>query len=111
MPSSEALSQWMNTTLSNLRGSSNGGCRACALLLQGILLHHDKFATVNEEDVRVRAQSCQSPDPTQNHLSVELHWRSPSLDDSEEEAEEDYENGLPDMKLEYFTDEGMYFIF
>lgn len=106
--SSEMSTEWMNTNLAKLRGSSGGGCRACSLLLQGILLHHDKFAASREEDVKVRAQTYQSPDPTQNHLSVELHWKPPNSDDSGlEDEDEDDEVGLPDLKLEYYTEEGM----
>ena len=82
--SSSSLS-WVNTTLPNLRRSTNaGGCRACALILQGILLHHDRFAGVKEEIIRIKAESFTSPDgihkvSNQGHLSVEVRWKDAHL--------------------------------
>ncbi|KAF2793543.1 HET-domain-containing protein [Melanomma pulvis-pyrius CBS 109.77] len=102
---------WVATTLPNLRRSTDGGCRACALLLQGILLHHDRFAGVTENNIRITAESFDSSGPVhgenaQDHLSVEVRWQK--LHDGccdGEGGEHDHEEGYPDLKLEFFTDQ------
>ncbi|KAF2735778.1 HET-domain-containing protein [Polyplosphaeria fusca] len=98
---------WVKTTLPSLRRSTNRGCRACALLLQGILLHHDRFAAVDEESITVTAESFNTPD-TQDHLSVEVRWQGHAAascnGDDEHEHEHDHDEGYPDLKLEFFTD-------
>lgn len=99
--------QWVNTTLPSLRRSSSEGCRACALLLQGILLHHDRFAGVKEEDIKIKAHSYQSPDTTQQHLSVALRWNHPDHDCCDDDDHE-HDAGYPDLKLEFFADQGMH---
>lgn len=100
--------EWVNTGLPSLRQSSTGGCRACTLLLQGILLHHDRFAGVKEESIHVVAQSF---DPTsgknaQDHLSVEVRWKEAG-DGCCAAGEHKHDDGYPDLKLEFFTDQGM----
>ncbi len=101
---------WVDTTLPNLRSRSNA-CRACALLLNGVLLHHDRFATINEDNIRVRAETFKpKPEkPPQDHLSVELRWK----DDDDQDDCHDHEHaaGHADLKLEFFTDGGMRQIF
>ncbi|KAF2246609.1 HET-domain-containing protein [Trematosphaeria pertusa] len=98
--------EWVNTGLPSLRQSSTGGCRACTLLLQGILLHHDRFAGVKEESIHVVAQSF---DPTsgknaQDHLSVEVRWKEAG-DGCCAAGEHKHDDGYPDLKLEFFTDQ------
>lgn len=101
--------QWLSTTLPSLRRSTNGGCRACAVLLQGILLHHERFAEVKEEDIRITAESFHLPTTerteAQDHLSIEVRWEHPG-DDCGDEDEHVHEEGYPDLKLEFFTDGG-----
>lgn len=102
--------QWVNTTLPSLRRSSGTGCRACALLLQGILLHHDRFAGIagaREESIKVIAESFPSSSvkDAQDHLSVEVRWSDPG-DKRCDDAAHDYDEGYPDLKLEFFTDQG-----
>ncbi|XP_014552934.1 hypothetical protein COCVIDRAFT_109008 [Bipolaris victoriae FI3] len=96
---------WVNTRLPTLRSSSNA-CRACALLLNGILPYCDRFAGVAEDRIRVTAESFNSkPDRTlQDHLSVELRWKD--NEDHDECQNETHENttGYADLKLEFFTD-------
>lgn len=100
---------WVNTRLPTLRSSSNA-CRACALLLNGILPYCDRFAGVAEDRIRVTAESFNSkPDRTlQDHLSVELRWKD--NEDHDECQNETHENttGYADLKLEFFTDGGMH---
>ncbi|KAL6708855.1 hypothetical protein ACN47E_002262 [Coniothyrium glycines] len=97
----------VNTSLPSLRQSA-GDCRACALLLNGILLHHDKFKQQKEEDIWITAESFKSTPAksVQDHLSVEIRWRT--RDDQEECQEDEHEHehaaGYPDLKLEFFTD-------
>ncbi|KAF2853571.1 HET-domain-containing protein [Plenodomus tracheiphilus IPT5] len=98
--------QWVNTSLPGLRTSS-GGCRACALLLNGILLHHDYFAGQKEEDVWITAESftSKSGQSAQNHLSVEVRWKTQREQNrQDDEYEHDLSTGYPDLKLEFFTD-------
>ncbi|KAJ4292692.1 hypothetical protein N0V90_009355 [Kalmusia sp. IMI 367209] len=97
--------RWVDTDLSRLRLSS-GSCRACALLLQGILLHHSRFASVREDDISIIAKSFHSgrPEKAQDHLSVELRWEE-CQDDCCEEDDHEHHEGYPDLKLEFFTDE------
>jgi hypothetical protein len=94
--------QWADTSLPSLRISATG-CRACAVLLQGILLHHGRFANVKEDDIRITAESFKSKPgrSSQDHLSVEVRWKEQHDDD-----EHDYA-GYPNLKLEFFTDGGM----
>lgn len=112
---------WVNTTLPNLRRSTIvGGCRACALILQGILLHHDRFAGVKEDIIRIKAESFTTSDgnhqnSNQGHLSVEVRWKDVHLpqedgdhgdedDHMDDSDRHDHDEGYPDLKLEYFTD-------
>lgn len=99
----------LHTTLPALRTSSTG-CRACALLLNGILLHHDKFKNQKEEDVWITAYSFTGipGKAAQDHLSVEIRWKPSEDQDECQDDEHDLEhtNGYPDLKLEYFTDGG-----
>jgi hypothetical protein len=103
--------QWVNATLPRLRQSTSGGCRACALLLQGILLHHDRFTGVKEERVRIVAQSYRSDaaEKAQDHLSVDVRWTE-QPDECGGETAHDHEDSYPDLRLEFFTDGGMYFL-
>lgn len=125
--SSSTSSLWVNTTLPNLRRSSNAaGCRACALILHGILLHHERFAGVKEESIRIKAESFAASDgtpgdPAQGHLSVELRWKDAHLDhengnhklqedDDDQMQDSDQHNhdeSYPDLKLEFFTDQAV----
>jgi hypothetical protein len=85
------------------------------LLLQGILLHHDRFAGVTENNIRITAESFNpSADVqgsnTQDHLSVEVRWSELGDDSCDGEGDQhmhEYEEGYPDLKLEFFTDQGM----
>jgi hypothetical protein len=102
--------QWLNTTLPSLRRSStNGGCRACSLLLQGILLHHDRFADVNEDSIKISAESFNSSEARQgdgqHHLSVEIRWKALG-EGCCEGNEHEHDEGYPDLKLEFYTDKG-----
>jgi hypothetical protein len=104
--------EWVNTALSDLRQSS-ATCRACALLLQGILLHHDRFSRASEDDVRVVAESFQpgSVNDAQLHLSLELRWRQcgdTCVYNDDEDITENHGDRYPDLKLEFFTDRGMF---
>jgi hypothetical protein len=105
--SSPTVLQCANTTLPGLRRSA-GGCRACALLLQGILLHHDRYPGVEEENIRIVAESYRSSpsEKAQDHLSVDLRWQRQD-DESCEETAHEHEDGYPDLRLEFFTDGGM----
>jgi hypothetical protein len=99
--------QWANTTLPSLR-TSGAHCRACALMLNGLLLHHDRFANVSEDNIRIRAESFASkPGRTfQDHLSVEVRWKEQETQ-HDECLEDPHEHiGYPDLKLEFFTDGG-----
>jgi len=104
--------QWMNTSLPSLRASGNN-CRACALLLNGILLHHERFAGIDEQCIQVRAESFVSkPGRTfQDHLSVEMRWKV--QDDQDDCLDEDQHEhvGYPDLKLEFYTDGGYFTLF
>lgn len=96
--------QWIATSLPSLRTSSSG-CRACALILNGILLHHDRFAGQKEDGITIVAVSLSSKlgRTLQDHLSVEVRWKEPDGDNDEQE----HSTGYPDLKLEFFTDGGM----
>lgn len=101
--------QWIDSTLPSLRSSSTG-CRGCALILNGILLHHDRFAGQKEENIRITAESF-APRPgrtLQDHLSVEARW----LDDDDhngcQDQDHEHSKAYPDLKLEFFTEGGMY---
>ncbi|KAF2713642.1 HET-domain-containing protein [Pleomassaria siparia CBS 279.74] len=101
---------WVNTNLPSLRRSRNGGCRACVLLLQGILLHHDRFAGIAEKSIGIKAESFISsrvtPEKsTQDHLSVEVRWQDVDDCGDGEAGEHDHQEGYPDLKLEFFTDQ------
>lgn len=94
----------VDTSLPDLRASA-ANCRACALLLQGILLHHDRFRDVKENDIRITAELYTIPGrSSQDHLSVEARWQDPHGDDVQEEDE--HGHGWPNLKLEFFTDGG-----
>ncbi|OCL11897.1 HET-domain-containing protein [Glonium stellatum] len=98
--------QWFNTTLPLLRRSATAGCRGCALILQGILLHHDRFIGVSEERLKISAESfLPGPDKqsVQAHLSVELRWKSRE-DIEPDTLELDYEEKYPDLKLEFYAE-------
>lgn len=103
--------QWVNTSLANLRSSASN-CRACALLLNGILLHHERFAGFKEDRITIKVENfATKPGRTsQSHLSVELRWRE--LDAQHDECQDDPhdQTGYPDLKLEYFTSGGMWFV-
>jgi hypothetical protein len=119
-PSAQRL-RWVSTTLPGLRRSTHGGCRACATLLQGVLLHHDRFAGLNEEQIRISAESFTRPEAVsdrdaQLHLSVEVRWQelgdqcgdgAEHEHEHEPEHEHEQDEGYPDLKLEFFTDGGM----
>jgi hypothetical protein len=100
---------WFSTTLPVLRRSATAGCRGCALILQGVLLHHDRFVGLNEDRLKISAESfVPGPDrqSVQSHLSVELRWKS--REDAEADAPElDYEEKYPDLKLEFYAEKGM----
>jgi hypothetical protein len=76
------------------------------LLLQGILLHHDRFAGIKEEVVRVFAESFPSSgvrkSDGQDHLSVGIRWKGHG--DESNGNEHEPEEGYPDLKLEFYTD-------
>ncbi|KAF1974207.1 HET-domain-containing protein [Bimuria novae-zelandiae CBS 107.79] len=98
--------RWMNATLAHLRASS-GGCRACALILNGVLLYHGRFATVKEDKIKVIAESFHS-DRTktlQEHLSVEIRWQEHQDECGDSDDEHEHEESYPDLKLEFFADE------
>lgn len=100
--------QWVNTSLSSLRAAGNN-CRACALLLNGILLHHERFVCIDEKRIQVRAESfASSPGRTfQDHLSVEIRWKEHQDADHDDCQDDQHEHvGHPDLKLEFFTDGG-----
>ena len=99
-------SQLVDTSLPDLR-SSAASCRACALLLQGILLHYDQFKNVKENDIRITAESFQPVQgrSSQDHLSVEARWKEQHEHDDYEDDEYVYA-GWPNLKLEFFTDGG-----
>lgn len=102
-------SQWVSTSLPNLRASAvNNGCRACTLLLQGILLHHDRFAGIQEGNIRITAKSFDSrPGQTpQDHLSVEIQWKQPGHDNNKCQGDDHAHMGSPNLRLEFFTDGG-----
>jgi hypothetical protein len=99
--------QWIDASLPTLR-SSAAGCKACALVLNGILLHHDRFAGQKEENIKIIAESFSSkPDrKLQDHLSVQVRWSDhEDQDDCQDEGHE-HNSCYPDLKLEYFTDGG-----
>jgi hypothetical protein len=99
---------WADTTLPSLR-TSGTNCRACALMLNGILLHHDRFTSISEDRVRIKAESFPSkPGRTlQDHLSIEVRWKEDAQHDDCQDDEHEHEHiGYPDLKLEFFTDGG-----
>jgi hypothetical protein len=99
--------QWVNTSLPQLRTSASN-CRACALLLNGVLLHHERFAGVKEDTVRLKAESFSSkPGRTfQDHLSVEIRWKEQDAPQDDCQDDQHEHPGYPDLKLEFFTDGG-----
>lgn len=103
--------QWIDTSLPHLRSSSSN-CRGCALVLNGILLHHDRFANQKEENIKIIAESF-PPKPErklQDHLSVSIRWNDAQDQDGDQDNEHEYSSCYPDLKVEYFTDGGMYSI-
>lgn len=97
----------VDTSLPDLRASA-ANCRACALLLQGVLLHHDRFRNVKESDICITAESYKSipGHSSQDHLSVEARWQDPHDDDVQ--GEDEHGHGWPNLKLEFFTDGGKF---
>lgn len=102
----EGALKLVDTSLPDLRASATN-CRACALLLQGILLHHDRFKDVKENDIRITAESYKSipGHSSQDHLSVEVRWQDPHGDDVQED---EHGHGWPNLKLEFFADGGKF---
>lgn len=103
--------QLVDASLAELRASA-ASCRACALLLQGLLLHHERFRGVKEDGIRITAESFTSLSPGQNsqdHLSVEARWKTHDDGDEQEDNEDEQELvGWPNLKLEFFTDGGRF---
>jgi len=101
--------RWLSSTLPSLRASTTAGCRACALILHGILLHHDRFANIKEEAIRISAESFPSTAKSrargQDHLSVSVRWGVQDDDPNDYEPEQE---GYPDLKLEFYTDSGTF---
>ncbi|KAH6433559.1 hypothetical protein HBI59_174110 [Parastagonospora nodorum] len=96
--------QLVNTSLPNLRTSATS-CKACALLLNGILLHHGRFSGIEEDGIRIRAESFASTRRTnQDHLSVEVRWKEQYAHNDGSEDDQHEHVCYPDLKLEYFTD-------
>ncbi|KAF9692213.1 hypothetical protein EKO04_009960 [Ascochyta lentis] len=95
---------FVDTSLPNLRASATS-CRACALLLQGILLHHDRFTNVKENAIRITAEAFKSVQGrrSQDHLSVEARWNEQHDDDDHGDDNHSHA-GWPNLKLEFFTD-------
>ena len=104
----EATAHLVDASLPDLRASASN-CRACALLLQGILLHHDRFRDVKEDDIQIIANSFTSASGhnSQGHLSVEARWKEQYEDDDQEDDEHEH-SGWPNLKLEFFTDRGRF---
>jgi hypothetical protein len=71
-------------------------------------LHHDRFAGAEEKDVSINAESLPSDSAktTQDHLSVEMRWPNDSDGCCDGDEHEDVKR-YPDLKLEFFTDQGM----
>lgn len=94
----------VDASLPGLRTSA-AGCRACGLLVQGILLHHDRFKNVKEDDIKITAKSFSSERERsqQDHLSVDVCWREQHDDDDHQDNEQGHA-GWPNLKLEFFTD-------
>jgi hypothetical protein len=98
--------QLVNTSLPTLRTSATN-CKACALLLNGILLHHGRFAGIEEKIIRIRAESFASIGrANQDHLSVEVRWKEQGTHNYDYGDDQHEHIGYPDLKLEYFTDGG-----
>ena len=95
----------VNTTLTQLRASSED-CRDCALLLNGVLFYHGRFATIQEEKIKIIAETFPSNqlNASQQHLSVEVRWQEPQ-DGCDDAHDHGHAEGYPDMKLEFFTDQ------
>lgn len=100
--------QLVNTSLPDLRASA-AGCRACTLLLQGLLLHHDRFRNVKEDNIWITAESFKSIPGriSQDHLSLEARWKHSRDDDGGEDDEHGHAS-WPNLKLEFFTDGGKF---
>ncbi|KAF1831316.1 HET-domain-containing protein [Decorospora gaudefroyi] len=98
---------WVSTSLPTLRSSASA-CRACALLLNGVLLHHDRFAGTDEDHVRVTAETFNAKPgagrKAQEHLSVELRWKDADDRDECQDDQDEHIAGHADLKLEFFTD-------
>ena len=92
----------VDTTLAQLRGSS-GSCRACAVLLNGVLFYHSRFAAVKEDETKITADVFPSK-ALQDHLTVNVRWTSHE-EESDDMEEHEHEEDYPDLKLEFFTDE------
>lgn len=100
--------QLVDASLTELRASA-ASCRACALLLQGILLHHERFRDIKEDGIRITAESFTSLSgrDSQDHLSLNARWKGQDECDDEEYDEHEY-TGWPNLKLEFFTDGGRF---
>lgn len=104
---------WLSTRLPRLRASASS-CRACALLVNGILLHRARLARLGQDEdddaVRVTAESFKPrPDTSlQGHLSVELRWTTADDQNDCQDDDHDHAASQPDLKLEFFTDGGMH---
>jgi hypothetical protein len=65
-----------------------------------------------EEYIKIKANTfdCSAPveRTAQDHLSVEVRWQEPRDEtyDGESESELGQAEGYPDLKLEFFTDQG-----
>lgn len=97
----------VDATLAQLRLSS-GGCRACAVLLNGVLFYHNRFATIKEEDIKITAETFPSK-ALQDHLSVDVRWKFHDEEsghmDVEDGGDDEHKESYPDLRLEFFTDE------
>ncbi|KAH7394458.1 heterokaryon incompatibility protein-domain-containing protein [Pyrenochaeta sp. MPI-SDFR-AT-0127] len=98
--------QWIDTSLPALKGSAAGGCKACAVILNGVLLHHDRFAGQKDDRIKIKAESFSSKkgQSLQDHLSVEMRWKEYDEQGDNQDDEHEHALGYPDLKLEFFTD-------
>lgn len=100
--------QWLDTSLPDLRSSASD-CRACTLLLNGILLHHERFAGIQEDQISLKAETFprKAGQTAQDHLSVELRWQEHTRRENCHEDQHEHST-YPNLKLEFFTDSGMF---
>ncbi|KAF1914234.1 heterokaryon incompatibility protein-domain-containing protein [Ampelomyces quisqualis] len=97
--------KWADTTLPSLRASGTN-CRACALMLNGILLHHERLANISEDSVRIKAETFPSRPGRifQDHLSIEVRWKEQGAQHDDCQDDDHEHVRYPDLKLEFFTD-------